>query len=749
MRNQLEFVQTGLVLTCFLAPICLVSGELHQSFEFNDGTNFIFDAQIWCQNEAQAYQKKRMDPSFLAEKVMKLHEQKSNLEEAIRIYSYLLCEHKEHKTIYLNLADLLTMQQRYDDAVALYKRMNRVFPDDNEVAMGYHRVKNLAKQSEIGHSTSEIPGNVQDPNSDVGEKWPDHGVWWKYMKAYFRPKDDIRRQQFTETSVEQLLKDYEERHREAIASLKRNSESPSLKFVVVGPGSGFGNRQMVIVSAFLYAVLSKRVLLVDWVSHKSQAFGDVHELYESSEGLELSYSQARHIWPEWPGWGNLSMIVFDNTHYYTSEWGADELACRNFEREHQNDAVVAILTDQYVASFIMTNPHYLDIVNRLGNGGNLYGRLFSYLLRPVSHVRRIVNTFVKQNFEGFYVIGIQVRFGVGQFYLKEDEDEFWHCAEAMARQLPLSKQKKLRYFIASDSQEIIQTAKRKLAGHVLSYETIRGNDFAGKEAWYGAAVDNFLLSECDDLIISSTSTFGYVAAARRGIPPMTMSGMFRRCVRPLSSQPQNTAHAAIKRTSCHIRMRPEEDMLCANLGSNHACNSPSAFKMASRLQNRPLVKEFNFNMHREGCPAMPSDVVDLLDEIGMQGGIKKWENQKNTLADHLDRGRKYLESKNVSMARKEFGYAAAIAFIDGNSNKRVDAYTKLALSYISMDFDVEIDLSGAMHMFWRILNERGNATMMLNQAQLLGQYSGVPKVVVGRECFSAGRTTSADGAQQY
>uniref|UniRef100_A0A7S2TPR2 Uncharacterized protein n=1 Tax=Lotharella oceanica TaxID=641309 RepID=A0A7S2TPR2_9EUKA len=86
--------------------------------------------------------------------------------------------------------------------------------------------------------------------------------------------------------------------------------------------------------------------------------------------------------------------------------------------------------------------------------------------------------------------------------------------------------------------------------------------------------------------------------------------------------------------------------------------------------------------------------------------------------------------KNVTEARKHFGYAAAIAFIDGNPDKRTRAYTKLALSYMSIDIDSEMDLSGAMHMFWRLIRERGNTTIMMNQAQLLGQYSGVPKVSI-------------------
>mmetsp|Transcript_13744 Transcript_13744/g.20753 ORF Transcript_13744/g.20753 Transcript_13744/m.20753 type:complete len:652 (-) Transcript_13744:128-2083(-) len=558
------------------------------------------------------------------------------------------------------------------------------------------------------------------------------GEWWKTMlppemrrKPSVLPKE---KKSFDKSDARNLILSYEKRHRQAFDELEKRQGGDNLKFVVVSPGSGFGNRQMVIVAAFLYALLSQRVLLVDWLSHETQALGDVHDLYESPSGLKLSYSQARRLWPEWGGWGNASMLVFDNTHYYTTEWSVEELACRNFTEEHSEDSLVYLITDQYVASFMSINPFYETIVAQLGDGGSLFKNLFSILLRPVKPIRKIVEDFVDKNFYGYYVIGMQVRYGVGQFYLKEDQDEFWRCALSMGRQLPISTQKKLRYFIASDSQQIIHEAKRALGNKLIYYETVRGNDAAGQDAWYGAAVDNFLLSECDDIIVTSTSTFGYVAAARKDIAPMTMSGMFRRCVRPLSSQPQNTAHAAIRRTTCFENaetLRPEEDMLCANLGSNHACNSPTALKMAEQFQNRPLAWEINFNMHHNGEPAMPSDVVKKLDEISRAGGIDAWSY---SFEDHMREGIQMMRITDISMAREQFRCASAIAYIDGSPHLRIEAYKALARAYLSEDSQSDLDLSGAMHMFWRILKHSKDAAISLNLAQLLQAYNGVPKV---------------------
>ncbi|GAB5354047.1 hypothetical protein AAMO2058_000086500 [Amorphochlora amoebiformis] len=673
------------------------------------------------------------DAQSLAEKAMNFHTQ-GKFVEASTLYRFLLCKYKAYKDLYLNYADATASSGDLSSAIMILNRAWERFPGDSDIAVKKHAYREQAETakgpsryerdpggSSDNNNIGEVPGNVEDPWVDRGERWPDEYTWWKTLTPAMRPADEVTSPEFDGLSASEIVQEYESRHRAAFRALQDHGEgkridNEALRFVVVGPGSGFGNRQMVIVAAFLYAILSKRVLLVDWVSHKTQAFADVGDLYENPEGLILSFTKARRLWPTWSGWGNSSMIVFDNTHYYTAEWGVDELACRQFEVEHEMDAVVSILTDQYVASFIAVNPHYSNVVNLLGDGGNLYANLFSYLLRPVRRIRQIVRRFVKAEFEGYYVIGLQVRYGVGQFYLPEDENEFWACAKAMGRVLPLETQRKLKYFIASDSQEVISHAQRALGDSLVYFKTVRGNDKAGKEAWYGAAVDNFLLSECDDLVITSTSTFGYVASARRGRnPPMTMSGMFRRCVRHVSSQPQNTAHGAIRRASCfkdEVSLRPEEDMLCANLGSNHACNSPTALRMASRFQQRNLVREFNFNMHRNGDPAIPTDVVEKLDDLA---SLKIFPTIQD-LRHYVAKGQKLLEQKDVAGARRELGYAAAIAYIHGGEDNRIEAYSNLAKAYLSIDIESPLDLSAAMHMFWRIIRERQNATHMIHQA---------------------------------
>eukprot|EP00466_Bigelowiella_natans_P006147 jgi/Bigna1/145196/aug1.96_g19904 len=98
---------------------------------------------------------------------------------------------------------------------------------------------------------------------------------------------------------------------------------------------------------------------------------------------------------------------------------------------------------------------------------------------------------------------------------------------------------------------------------------------------------------------------------------------------------------------------------------------------------------------------MPTDVCLKLDEIAKKGGgIKQgWQesSERRTFDSHINRGYSFLQNSNVTSARNEFGYAAAIAYIDGDAEMRVRAYTKLA------------------------------------QAQLLGQYSGVPKMSRDRE----------------
>ena len=701
--------------------------------------------KLWCEEQGARFSQ---SIGKLAKVAVQLHES-GKMREAANAYTYLLCLRPKGPGIAHNLLQALMELNQSPEALKVATYILDEIGHDHAAATAYHNLRDeLGIKAEIPSSSIEFDEEHQNMD-DNGLNWPDEGIWWKTLKPWIRPPERRIKPQFKGVKAEDMFNQYVERHKRAFLALRDRREDPdSLRFVVVGPGSGFGNRQMVIVSAYLYALLSGRVLLVDWVSSTGQAFGDVGELYENPDGLNLSYGSARRLWPTWSGWGNHSMLLFDNTHYYSAEWSVDELACRDVRKEHEHDRVVSILTDQYLASFLMTNPHYKGIIARLGDGGDLYGSLFRKLMRPVPYIRNIVNKFVAKKFKGYYIIGIQARYGVGQFFLKEDLAEFWHCARAMARQRPLSQQNKIRFFLATDDPKIIRTAKRALGRLLVYYKTPRGNDLEGKVGWYGAAVDNFLLSECDDLIITSTSTFGYVAAARKGLAPMTMSGMFRRCVRPLTSQPQNTAHMAIKRTSCfdpEKSLRAEEDMLCANLGSNHACNSPSAFKMAEIMQRKKLVRELNFQMHKNGDPAMPTIVARCLNAIAKKG-LKQWTKTRS-FDRHMEKGNVFSERHEFLRARRQYGCASALAFLSGDREQRLKAYMELARASAAVSKDAKLDLSTTLHMFWRAIREDYNSSIMLNQAQLLQHYKGVPKVSVVATLFRQALHRLADGPQ--
>jgi hypothetical protein len=79
----------------------------------------------------------------------------------------------------------------------------------------------------------------------------------------------------------------------------------------------------------------------------------------------------------------------------------------------------------------------------------------------------------------------------------------------------------------------------------------------------GAFLDLWLLGECDEVVTTPASSFGYMATARTGRTPVTVT-KWGKCLRPLSPEPFSHAWLLVKGTSClDARMLlPEHDMFC-------------------------------------------------------------------------------------------------------------------------------------------------------------------------------------------
>ncbi|KAL9975049.1 hypothetical protein ACROYT_G012165 [Oculina patagonica] len=125
-------------------------------------------------------------------------------------------------------------------------------------------------------------------------------------------------------------------------------------------------------------------------------------------------------------------------------------------------------------------------------------------------------------------IGLQIRMGdvsFGRGSLQNnniDYKAFFGCAqaleEALARQRPNTFKKHLKWFLATDDNNVKEYARENYPLNVVTLnitpqhiKSLKTRDSESTEGTLGVLLDHFLLSECDFLILSR-STFGTSAA---------------------------------------------------------------------------------------------------------------------------------------------------------------------------------------------------------------------------------------------
>lgn len=135
-----------------------------------------------------------------------------------------------------------------------------------------------------------------------------------------------------------------------------------------------------------------------------------------------------------------------------------------------------------------------------------------------------INSYIKMNFSGKYIIGVHHR-GTDRSGVKIP---FTETLTVLRREIcrVINYGRDLRIFVATDDADFLRNIKKLYPKHVLHYNVIRSTDdeplhFSqtkydsnyqkGKEAIF----DLFLLSGCDTLIHPSFSSFSSLAAALR------------------------------------------------------------------------------------------------------------------------------------------------------------------------------------------------------------------------------------------
>jgi len=131
--------------------------------------------------------------------------------------------------------------------------------------------------------------------------------------------------------------------------------------------------------------------------------------------------------------------------------------------------------------------------------------------------RRILN---------FFLIGVQVRHGA-QFYSAVDSPHqyltlleiqtMWMCAKNLEQ-----KDRKTKFLVISDSSRVMQQAREIFGDQLLEINGTVAHTVAAQneDDLTKAILDNFLLGECDEIIITPESSFSAAAVLRVGKLPL-------------------------------------------------------------------------------------------------------------------------------------------------------------------------------------------------------------------------------------
>ncbi|CAN0843586.1 Probable fucosyltransferase 8, partial [Linum grandiflorum] len=388
------------------------------------------------------------------------------------------------------------------------------------------------------------------------------------------------------------LRSYEDLHRRCgpnTASYKRateligsediNAYSTSCKYIVWHPLHGLGNRIVSLASTFLYALLTNRVLLADLGEDMTNLFcepfmgsswvlplefplksffgsGKFRFAHNVGSALKNGTLKVTDESPQAPPFLFLNLYKGNNPGDY----------CFYCDQSHSFLSRIPwliIVSDQYFAPSFFLIPSFKQEVNKLfPEKDAVFYHLGNYLVHPSNQAWGMITRFYEANLAAANErVALQVRlFKAGFRESSVFTDQILACLvnqtlipkidSHKAGTSPLGNKTTKAVLITSLYPQFYQklgsmySNKPTLTGEVIRFYQPSHEErqkFNDSNHNIKALVEIYLLSMCEKLVISSKSTFGYVA---QGLGD-TKAWILRRpghgasdpCVRDLSPEP--------------------------------------------------------------------------------------------------------------------------------------------------------------------------------------------------------------------
>ena len=288
--------------------------------------------------------------------------------------------------------------------------------------------------------------------------------------------------------------------------------STTEKYILVKGSSGLGNRIFAAATAILYAQISGRKIIIDWTegTYSPHGINTFPVFFDCPYVQEISnLPETDSVFPEiWRGRLNES---FGGLKEKFKIKGVQPLSF-NVSKIDYNEQIIVFCA-------------YTHKTNRMRN---LFTGKFSHFATLNNHeiLKKIINQYfqlqeeIKQQFQEFinynfaqYNLGVHIRYSD----MKVSLHKLYETVNRLKK-----RPKNYQIFLATDSQEIMEDFKQKFSNVITAEKWFPSSGSRLHQNWeecpdrlqngMEALRDLYLLSQCETLIFSSQSSFGYLAS---------------------------------------------------------------------------------------------------------------------------------------------------------------------------------------------------------------------------------------------
>ncbi|CAL0332126.1 unnamed protein product [Lupinus luteus] len=343
------------------------------------------------------------------------------------------------------------------------------------------------------------------------------------------------------------------------AKFAQNHATTHCKYLVWTPSNGLGNRMLTLVAAFLYAILTDRVLLVkfgddmlglfcepfprsSWLLPMDFPYWKDRKHIQTYQNMLIKHrgNNSKELLP--------SFLILNLQH--THDGRNNFFHCDHSQELLHKVPVLILSSDQYfVPSLFMIPSFREDLSKMFPEKDTVFHHMGRYLFHPSNEAWELITKFHQAHFaKANERIGVQIRvFNTHKAPHQTIINEIIACTvkHKLLPELDLQKPAEAASVLKNQTTKAVLVASlfseygEKLRALYLRNTTVTNevirvyqpsheerqkssNGMHNIKAW----TEIYLLSLCDSLITSRKSTFGYVAQSLGGLKPLILQRAF-------------------------------------------------------------------------------------------------------------------------------------------------------------------------------------------------------------------------------